>query len=230
MNDDLNTIEMPEMEDFFNSHFISVDDRNRITRGFSDAFEPPGESDILINDKGGRHFRLKPSGEENPSLFNDMGVPLFKWTGKKVAERTNEEIQADIEAMKPPLEVHKMEGIMQTHKLLVEVLQIPIEHNSRHFSVTMEKQNLLSAQLGLFGLNSQAGIPMELSWNATGEVCEPWEFPALLELANVMAAHVEPLAQMQREAEVRIKHSKNEQEVKTHVETFRDDLWAIVGK
>ena len=151
-------------------------------------------------------------------------------TNKKIVRRTEKEIQADIEAMKPPLEVHQKDGIIQTHMILMEALQVPIEHRGRRFTVTKEKQNLLSAQLGLFGLNSQAGIPMELSWNATGEVCEPWEFPALLELANVMAGYVEPMAQMQREAEVKIIHSKNEQEVQNHVERFRNDLWAVVGK
>ena len=243
MNEETNATDMPEMEMFFNNHFIRIDERNRIVNGFSDVPEfnnpPPqeGETNILINDKGGRHFRLLIDGEfteENPvwMLRNEQNVPLLKWDtkNKKIVRRSEKEIQADIEATKPPLEVHQKDGILQTHMILVEVLQVPIEHKSRRFTVTKEKQNLLSAQLGLFGLNSQAGIPMELSWNATGEVCEPWEFPALLELANAMAGYVEPLAQMQREAEVRIKHSKNEREVRTHVERFRNDLWAKIGK
>ena len=132
--------------------------------------------------------------------------------------------------MKPPLENHQKEAIIQTHVILAETLQTPIEHKGRYFSVTMEKQNLLSAQLGLFGLNKQVGIPMELSWNATGEICEPWEFPNLLNLANAMAAYVEPLVQMQRETEVKIKQAKDETEVQSHVERFRNELQAVIGK
>ena len=241
MNGETNLTEMPEMEGFFQKHFIRIDERNRIIMGFSDAHGipayPAGKEDVLINGRGGWHFRLPIDGElteENPvnMMFSGQNVPLLKWDAKagKILRRTEKEIQADIEAMKPPLEAHQKEAIIQTHMILVEALQVPIEHGGRRFTVTKEKQNLLSAQLGLFGLNKQAGIPMELSWNATGEVCEPWEFPALLELANVMAGYVEPLAQMQREAEVRIKGAKNEQEVLGHVERFRDDIRAKVGK
>ena len=96
MNDDLNTIEMPELEDFFNNHFIRVDERNRIVLGFSDAFDipafPAGKEDILINDKGGRHFRLILDGElteENPIelMFNEQNVPLLKWDAKNKSKR-----------------------------------------------------------------------------------------------------------------------------------------------
>ena len=223
----------------FQRYYIRIrgDGAIPLMQAWSDAFDPPPRleglsDDILINDRGeGTQFRLEPGGEENPwqSMWDENGIPLLKWDGKKIVQRTETEIQADRDAMKPPLETHIISGIMQTHKLLAEALQTPIEHKGRRFAVTKEKQNLLSAQLGLFGLNSQAGIPMELSWNATGEVCEPWEFPALLELANVMAAYVEPLAQKQREVEVRIKQSKTEREVAEHVERFRNDLETSVG-
>ena len=230
-----------EMEMDFNKHFIRVDERNRITRGFSDAFDifPPqeGETDILINAQGGRHFRLILDGgptHENPVelIFDERNVPLLKWDtkAKKIVRRTEKEIQADIEAMKPPLEVHQKDGIIQTHMILVEALQVPIEFEGRLFSVTKEKQNLLDKQLGMWMISKQLGVTFNLSWNATGEVCEPWVFDDLFKLASLMTAHVEPLVKMQREAEVRIKHSKNEQEVRTHVERFRNDLWAKIGK
>ena len=251
MNDETNVInaegvgDMPDigMEEFFNNHFIRVDERNRIVRGFSDVPEfnipppQPKETDILINDKGGRHFRLIIDGElteENPInlMFNEQNVPLLKWDAKnkKIVRRTEKEIQADIEAMKPPLEVHQKAGILQTHKILVEALQVPIEFEGRRFSVTMEKQTLLAKQINMWSVSEKLGVPFQLNWNATGEVCEPWEFPALFKLASVMTAHVEPMVKMQREAEVKIIHSKNEQEVQGHVERFRNDLWAVVGK
>ena len=240
MKEETNATEMPATEDFFNTHSIRVDGRNRVLHGFSDAHvNPPpgdGETDVAINERGGTHFRLILDGElshENPwELVRDgNGVPLLKWDpkAKKILPRTEKEILADTEALKPPLEVHVKDGIVLTHKILAEALQVPIGHRDRKYSVTMEKQNLLSAQLGLYGLNAQAGIPTELSWNATGEVCEPWEFPALLELANAMKAYVTPLAQMQREAEVLIRNSKSESEVQTHVEKFREGLMAKVG-
>ena len=243
MNEETNAMEFHDTEDFYSTHFIRVDGRNRILDGFSDVPEfsnpPPGdgETDIPINGKGGRHFRLildgKPSHENPWELMRDEnGVPLLRWDpkAKKILPRTEKEILADIEALKPPLEAHVKDGIVRTHKILVEALQVPIEHKGRYFSTTLEKQALLMKQISLYAINQQADIPMGLSWNATGEVCEPWEFPELLELANVMAAYVEPLVQMQREAEVLIRNAKNEKEVGTHVENFRDGLVAKIGR
>ena len=239
----MSDIGMDEMESFFHNHFIRVDERGRIVLGYSDVPEfdspPPGggETDILINGRGGRHFRLTLDGEltgENPIelMFNEQNVPLLKWDAKnkKIARRAEKEIQADIEALKPPLEAHQEGGIIQTHMILVEGLQTPIEFEGRLFSVTMEKQTLLAKQLSMWSISKQQGLPFQLNWNATGEVCEPWEFPALFKLAGAMTAHVEPLVKMQREAEVRIKRAKNETEVQGHVEKFRNEIWAKIGK
>ena len=86
-------------EQFFNKHYITVDKENKIKDGFSDAFRQPQPSDILINDKGGYQFRLFPDGEENPPLFNDMGIPLYKRQNSKVIVRTQKELDADRQAL-----------------------------------------------------------------------------------------------------------------------------------
>ena len=52
------------------SHYITVDAQGCITSGFSDAFREPSETDICINERGGYQFRLFPTGEENPLLFD----------------------------------------------------------------------------------------------------------------------------------------------------------------
>ena len=86
------------MEDmnFYNKHYITVDEQSRIVDGFSDAFHQPSETDILLTDKGGYQFRLFPGGEENPSLFEwDSMIPLYKWEDGEVVRRTEEEIEAD---------------------------------------------------------------------------------------------------------------------------------------
>jgi len=84
--------------DIFNKHFIRVDASKNIIHGFSDAFENPIETDILINDNGGIHFQLIVDGEptqENPPLHDEYGTPLYNWDGNQVTRRTNEEIEAD---------------------------------------------------------------------------------------------------------------------------------------
>lgn len=91
------------MEDMnvYNKHYITVDEQGRIVDGFSDAFRQPAELDICINEQGGYQFRLFPGGEENPFLFEEHGVPLYKYDGA-VAERSAEEIEADIAALPEP--------------------------------------------------------------------------------------------------------------------------------
>lgn len=83
--------------EFYNKHYIAVDERNRIVNGFSDAFRQPSATDICINDQGGYQFRLFPDGVENPALFdwNGVPVPLYKWENGEVVKRTAEEIEAD---------------------------------------------------------------------------------------------------------------------------------------
>ena len=141
---DIGTAEMPEMEmnEFFQNHFIRIDGKNRIVRGFSDVPEfhnpPPqdGETDILINDKGGRHFRLFLDGEpthENPweLMLDEHNVPLLKWDGKakKIVRRTGNEIRADIEAMPTPEpaipveeRIKHLEKTAEYHEKVIEVL------------------------------------------------------------------------------------------------------------
>ena len=72
---------------------------------------PPngGETDIVINDRGGRHFRLILDGElseENPwgLMRDENNVPLLKWDAKnkKIARRAEKEIRADIDAIPAP--------------------------------------------------------------------------------------------------------------------------------
>ena len=98
------------MEDMYNKHHIRLagenhpltKDASAIVHGFSDAFEPPLEGDILINDKGGHQFRLSPDGEENPQLRDDHGVPMYAYTDGNVVERSPADIWADRPEPAPP--------------------------------------------------------------------------------------------------------------------------------
>ena len=97
-------IEKPIVIDpIYNKHYICIDEQNRIIDGFSDAFREPTETDICINEQGSYQFRLFPGGEENPSLYNPDGIPLYQWVDGQVLLRTPEEIQEDKAAQEPIL-------------------------------------------------------------------------------------------------------------------------------
>jgi len=91
------------MNEYFNSHYIRVDTNSNVMHGFSDAFEQPQPSDILINAEGGRHFRLVPEGTDNPPLHNLNGVPLYRWDGEQVVARSVDEIKVYTPSRVEPL-------------------------------------------------------------------------------------------------------------------------------
>lgn len=89
---------------FYNQHYITVDERGRIADGWSDGPHPEKdtESAVCINERGGYQFRLEPGGEENPPLRTMDGIPLYKWDGERILERTAEEIGADRKVIPAP--------------------------------------------------------------------------------------------------------------------------------
>ena len=88
----------------YNKHYIKIDSSGRIVDAWSDGphygKDPAGF--VCINEKGGYQFRLFPGGEENPALFDEYGIPLYKWSGDAVQLRTQEEIDADRAALPEP--------------------------------------------------------------------------------------------------------------------------------
>ena len=92
------------MDDYYNKHYITVDENSYIIGGFSDAFKQPQDGDMLINDKGGYQFRFVfESGlsEENPNIRDMCGVPLYCWNGKYAIKRPDEDVEADRPEIKP---------------------------------------------------------------------------------------------------------------------------------
>lgn len=82
------------MMEFYNKHYIRVVD-GIVTKGFSDAFEEPTETDICINEQGGRHFEI--DGVINPPLFDENFCHLYRYDGE-LRKATVKELKAELEA------------------------------------------------------------------------------------------------------------------------------------
>lgn len=68
-------------------HYIRLNENDEIIKGFTTDFEEPLETDICINENGGRHFELL--GEINPRLtnydfVNDVVIPIYKFVDDNV--------------------------------------------------------------------------------------------------------------------------------------------------
>lgn len=90
--------------DNHNLHYITTDNQNHITSGWSDGPNPHKDTTcaICINEEGSYQFRLSPGGEENPLLYTMDGIPLYRWDGTRAVHRTEEEIAADRSALPAP--------------------------------------------------------------------------------------------------------------------------------
>jgi len=114
------------MDEFYNKHYITIDDRGRITFGWSDGPYPNWDTAgaICIYDKGGYQFRLFPVGEENPALITMDGIPLYKWDGEQVLPRTEAEIAIDRAAIPepPPTEQERMEAQVTYTAMMTDTL------------------------------------------------------------------------------------------------------------
>lgn len=114
----------------------------------------------------------------------------------------------------PDIEAVKAAAIARTKSWVASELEKPmIWTDGKSYTVTLEKQNLLSAQLGMYMINTQMGDETPLTWNANGEPCEPWTFEDLRSLANDISAHVAPVVAKQQYAEVEIKHAATMDEI-----------------
>ena len=79
-------------------HYIKIDDNGFIIDGFSSAFGHDPKGFILICEDENYLFHFCADSEENPQLFGEHKVPLYKWDGKKVTARAQKDIDADTEA------------------------------------------------------------------------------------------------------------------------------------
>lgn len=85
------------MMEIYNKHYIRVEN-TLVVKGFSDAFELPLETDICINEKGGRHFEI--DGEINPPLYDVRMCHIYRYD-TELRKATDEELEAEWNEIKP---------------------------------------------------------------------------------------------------------------------------------
>ena len=141
---------------------------------------------------------------------------MYKILNGKKVEMTQEEID-ELIAQQPPVDLPALraERIADSKTALATYLE---SHtltwtDGKQYSVTAEKQSLLNNALAVYQLAIAAGQPAELSWNATGEECTPWEYDALCALALAIAEYVKPLVSRQQAIEVAINAAQTAEEV-----------------
>ena len=176
------------MNEFYNKHYITTDDRGRITSGWSNG--PRHDRDtsgaVLLTDKGGYQFRLFPGGEENPALHTMDGIPLYRWEDGQVVPRTEEEIAAD---RIPPLETvraAKLKELSAACNAAVTAgcdVSLP-DGSAGHIALTAEDQiNLTNACASV-----EAGAEA-YPYHLDGHLCALYPAADILALGRAATAH-----------------------------------------
>lgn len=118
------------MTEFFYRHYIRTDEAGQIIAGFSDAFQQPAEGDICFNERGGYQFRLFQGEEENPPLYNNNGIPMYKWYGEKIVKRTEKELADQLAAMQPtttaPSAQEDTDAMLIDHEYRLTLLELGV--------------------------------------------------------------------------------------------------------
>lgn len=85
--------------------------------------------------------------------------------------------------------------------------------DGKYYSVTSEKQALLTSNLALYQISTAAGQPFKLTWNSTGDECVEWTYDNLAALALAIGVYVKPFVSHQQEIELAIKACTTNAEV-----------------
>ena len=145
------------------------------------------------------------------------GLYLAHWDGEKWSEAGS--------PPPPDIGALKVAAIARTKQWVAETLDKGMiwEADGKKYTVTEQKQNRLSALIGMYLANAQFGEEMPLSWNASGEECTVWTFEALFALSNDIAAYVVPLIAKQQHAEVQINEAETAGEIEAILGDFATD-------
>lgn len=138
-----------------------------------------------------------------------MGLVNPRWDGSTwVESATADEIAVWEVAHPSPIKLidYKTAKVTNSKTQLATYLEAhPLTYtDGKQYSVTAEKQSLLTSALARYQIATASGVQTSLKWNATGEECTVWEYADLAALALAIAAYVEPLVSQQQAAEVAI--------------------------
>ena len=85
--------------------------------------------------------------------------------------------------------------------------------DGQQYNITAEKQAQLTSKLAVAQAKATMGVPYELKWNTTAEVCIPWEISDLYALAFAIDERVTALVTYQQEQEVAIRNAQTQEEL-----------------
>lgn len=149
-----------------------------------------------------------PKNVTIPESFPFVDIEVQEIDGvQTVTKMTGREIIVNEEEVKAKLTEAAKVKITESKTTLSEYLAShPIQWtDGKYYSVTSEKQALLTSNLALYQISASAGQPFKLTWNSTGDECVEWAYEELAALALAIGTYVKPFVSRQQELELAIK-------------------------
>ncbi len=147
--------------------------------------------------------------EISKEQYNQIDEFPLKLTieNEKVVSWEKTIIEPDPVELEGQLEQCKADKIIQSKQLLSEFLKThPLLYNSEYYSVTQEKQALLTSAIAAYQLRVHAGVPAVLKWNTTGDVCREFTIEEITGLVIAITDYVQPRVERQQELEILIRN------------------------
>lgn len=85
--------------------------------------------------------------------------------------------------------------------------------DGKYYSVTQEKQNLLTSNIATYQIEVQTNPEAIITWNATGEECVQWDIQQLCALAVAIKDYVKPMVTYQQGLEIQINNCQSLEEL-----------------
>lgn len=125
---------------------------------------------------------------------------------------TEEELQAIFENNKAN-KILESKAMLETY--LEENPLKSICHNGVEgtYTITSEKQTLMSNNYLTYMIAKQSGLEAELTWNESGKECEVWTEAEFLQLVIEVQSFVKPLVSLQQKYEVLINACETQEEL-----------------
>lgn len=105
------------------------------------------------------------------------------------------------------LKIQKEKKVSESKTILATYLENhPLQWtDGKYYSVTSEKQSLLTSNLALYQISVATAQPFKLTWNSTGAECVEQTYENLAALALEIGVYVKPFVSHQQELELSIK-------------------------
>lgn len=101
----------------------------------------------------------------------------------------------------------KISKIVQTKQQLAEFLETNhLLYNNEYYSITQEKQALLTSAISAYQLKVQANVPAVLKWNTAGDICREFTLEEITGLVITITDYVQPRVEKQQALEIQIKN------------------------